>query len=87
MGVTLHQVNNNDATNFTADLFEGTGKLFFISSPVYDDALRIKQHATVVVAARDAGLKHIIYTVLGFPNTHQTTIENVHLATELAIAA
>ncbi len=74
-----------DQADFSPEVFQGAEKLLFISSPLPDNTRRIKQHATVVEAARDAGVKHIIYTGLAFPEKHHTGIENVHLATELAI--
>jgi NAD(P)H dehydrogenase (quinone) len=62
--------------------FEGASKLLFVSAPSYDNTLRIRQHATVVEAARNAGVGHIVYTSLAFPEKLKLGLENVHLATE-----
>ncbi|MBP1157221.1 MULTISPECIES: SDR family oxidoreductase [unclassified Paenibacillus] len=65
--------------------FAGADKLLFISSPDSDDTLRIVQHANVVKAARDAGVKHIAYTSFAFAKESNIPLAQVHLATEHAI--
>lgn len=65
--------------------FAGASKLLFISSPDSDDTLRIVQHANVVKAARDAGVKHIAYTGYAFAEESSVPLAQVHLATEHAI--
>lgn len=65
--------------------FAGADKLLFISSPDSDDTLRIVQHANVVKAARDAGVKHIAYTGFAFAEESHIPLAQVHLATEHAI--
>lgn len=65
--------------------FAGADKLLFISSPDSDDTLRIVQHANVVKAARDAGVKHIAYTGFAFAEESDIPLAQVHLATEHAI--
>ncbi len=65
--------------------FAGASKLLFISSPDADDTLRIVQHANVVKAARDAGVKHIAYTGYAFAEQSAIPLAQVHLATEHAI--
>ncbi len=65
--------------------FAGASKLLFISSPDSDDTLRIVQHANVVKAARDAGVKHIAYTGFAFAEESGIPLAHVHLATERAI--
>jgi NAD(P)H dehydrogenase (quinone) len=65
--------------------FEGASKVLFISSPDLDDTLRIRQHANVAQAARDAGVKHIAYTGFAFAEESTLPLANVHLATEYAI--
>lgn len=74
-----------DQPDFSPEVFKDADKLLFISSPSFDNTHRIKQHATVVEAARDAGVPHIIYTGLAFPERHHSGLENVHISTELAI--
>lgn len=64
--------------------FAGVSKLLFISGPDSDNTLRIVQHANVVKAARDAGVKHIAYTGYAFAES-LIPLAYVHLATEYAI--
>ncbi|GEN36144.1 SDR family oxidoreductase [Aneurinibacillus danicus] len=65
--------------------FAGASRLLFISSPDADDTLRIVQHANVVKAARDAGVKHIAYTGYAFAEESKLPLAHVHLATEYSI--
>ncbi|OZB98906.1 SDR family oxidoreductase [Paenibacillus sp. XY044] len=65
--------------------FEGGAKLLFVSSPEPDDPLRIVQHANVIKAARDAGIRHIAYTSFAFAEENPFAL--VHMATEFAIRA
>ncbi|OMP65629.1 SDR family oxidoreductase [Domibacillus epiphyticus] len=67
------------------NVFAGVDKLFFVSSPYNDDTRRIVQHANVVKAARDAGVKHIVYTSYAFAEESTIALAHVHLATEQAI--
>lgn len=76
-----------DEPRFSADVFKNTEKLLFVSSPSFDDAQRMKQHTTVIKAAKDAGVKHIIYTGLAYPEKNNSNLKNVHLGTEFAIKA
>ncbi|WP_208559840.1 SDR family oxidoreductase [Marinilactibacillus kalidii] len=65
--------------------FKGIDQLLFISSPSNDDMERVVQHATVVKAARDAGVSRIYYT--SFANADHSTIPlaKLHIATEAMI--
>ncbi|MFB4165536.1 SDR family oxidoreductase [Alteribacillus sp. JSM 102045] len=65
--------------------FDGASKVLFISSPDVDDTLRVRQHATVVQAARDAGVKQIAYTGYAFAEESKLPLALVHMATEYAI--
>ncbi|GAA3400027.1 NmrA family NAD(P)-binding protein [Paenibacillus hodogayensis] len=67
--------------------FAGVSKLIFISSSHRDDTVRLRQHAHVVEAAKQAGVKHILYTGFAFPGDGTTPPHPLHLATERAIAA
>lgn len=84
LGVEIRQGDYNDPVSL-ASAFEGGTKLLFISSPAMDDALRVVQHAQVVKAARDAGIRHIAYTSFAFAEDNPFAL--VHLATEYAIRA
>jgi NAD(P)H dehydrogenase (quinone) len=65
--------------------FAGADKLLFVSASARDDTLRVRQHATVVEAARNAKIGHIVYTGIAFAEKLNIGLENVHLATEYMI--
>jgi NAD(P)H dehydrogenase (quinone) len=65
--------------------FAGVSKLLFISSPDADNTLRVVQHANVVKAARDAGVKYLAYTGYAFAEESKIPLAQLHLATEHAI--
>ena len=65
--------------------FVGADKLLFISSPSLDNTLRVRQHASVVEAARNAKVGRLLYTGLAFAEEMRMSLENVHLATEYMI--
>jgi NAD(P)H dehydrogenase (quinone) len=65
--------------------FTGAAKLLFVSASSMDNTLRVRQHASVVEAARNAGVGHIVYTSLSFAEKMKLGLENVHLATEYMI--
>ncbi|MGZ7444209.1 NAD(P)H-binding protein [Paenibacillus sp. TH7-28] len=70
-----------------ASAFAGITKLLLISSPHCDDTVRIRQHAQVIEAAKQAGVEHILYTGIAFPGSGQVPPTQLHLATEYAILA
>lgn len=63
----------------------GADKFLFISSPSADDTHRIRQHANVVEAIRDAEVGQIIYTSFAFSEKLSIGLQHVHIATEQAI--
>lgn len=65
--------------------FQGIDKLLFISSPSNDDMERTVQHATVVKAARDAGVSHIYYTSISNADHSTISLAKLHVATEAII--
>ncbi len=84
LGVELRIGDYDDAASLPA-AFEGGEKLLFVSASSMDNTLRIRQHATVVEAARNAGIKQIVYTSFAFAEKMTIGLENVHLATEYMI--
>lgn len=71
--------------NSMLEASKGAEKFLFISSPSADDTHRIRQHANVVEAIRDAKVGQIIYTSLAFPEKLTIGLQHVHIATEQAI--
>ncbi len=65
--------------------FAGAEKLLFVSSPDIDDTKRALQHAAVVLAAKRAGVKHLLYTSFAFAEESRLPIAALHLATEYMI--
>ncbi|UFJ41042.1 SDR family oxidoreductase [Brevibacillus humidisoli] len=84
LGVEVRYGDYDDAASLKK-AFAGASKLLLISAPSPDNTLRIRQHATAVEAARDAGAGYIVYTGLAFAEKLQTGLEHVHLATEYAL--
>ncbi|WP_339324389.1 SDR family oxidoreductase [Paenibacillus sp. FSL W8-0194] len=81
-GIEVRQGDYNNPESLHNAFVDGT-KLLFISSSETDDPLRVVQHANVVKAARDAGIKQIAYT--GFAFAEDNPFALVHMATEYAI--
>lgn len=67
--------------------FAGADKLLFVPTPLADNAMRVVQNAHVIKAARDAGVKHILYTGYAFAEHSSLPLTRVHLATEYGIQA
>lgn len=85
LGVTIKTGDYNDEASLR-NAFEGIEKLMFVSSPDFDNTLRISQHANVVKAARDAKVSHIFYTGIAYAEDMNVVgLQNVHLATEYMI--
>lgn len=84
LGIQTVQADYEDPASL-AQAFAGASKLLFVSSSSMDNTLRIRQHANVVEAARNAGVGHIAYTSIAFAENMKIGLENVHLATEYMI--
>ncbi|QJC50712.1 SDR family oxidoreductase [Paenibacillus albicereus] len=82
LGIEVRQGEYRDPESLSHAFADGT-KLLFISSSEQDDPSRVVQHAHVVKAARDAGIKHIAYTSFAFAEDNPLAL--VHLTTEHAI--
>ena len=82
LGVTI-KIGDYDDPDSLKNAFEGIDKLMFVSSPDFDNTLRIRQHASVVEAARNAKVSQIVYTGIAYAEEMNVVgLENVHLATE-----
>ena len=85
-GVELRH-GDYQSKDFGAQVLEGVDKLLFISGFALDPLKRIEDHIAVVRAAKDAKVKHIVYTSLAYPEKSCSGLEQVHLATEHTIKA
>ncbi|MFC4307178.1 NmrA family NAD(P)-binding protein [Cohnella boryungensis] len=65
--------------------FRGADKLMMVSSPCMDETVRLRQHLSVVEAARQAGIGHIVYTSIFAPEKGRLPVHRLHLETEQAI--
>lgn len=82
-GVELRQADYDDYHSLVK-AFQGIDKLYFVSGN--DISRRIPQHENVVKAAKEAGIKHIIYTSFERKNETDTSpiaaVAKGHLKTE-----
>ena len=64
-GLQFRQVNYDDPKNLT-EVFDGVENLFFVSTNVFDNERRKRQHQNVVDSAKVAGVKHVHNTYVSF---------------------
>lgn len=80
-GVTVRRGDYTDPDSLDA-AYKGGDKLLIVSSPSFDDDLRIQSHRNAIEAAKRQGIKHIIYTSLAFGDDSTARVMQAHLATE-----
>jgi NAD(P)H dehydrogenase (quinone) len=82
-GVTIKQGDYNDYASLVA-AFKGVDKLFLVSGN--DVANRVPQHTNAINAAKEAGVKHVVYTSFQRKTEDGSSaaafIAEAHLATE-----
>jgi len=83
-GVEVVQGDYNDEAGLVAAL-EGADKLLLISSNESSNAGRVKQHVNVIAAAKQAGVKHLVYTSIPHAENNAIAFSVVHKDTEEAI--
>ncbi len=87
-GIDVRIGDYNDYSSLV-NAFKGIDKLFFVSGN--DVAIRQKQHEAVVRAAKEAGVKHIIYTSFARRNESDTNplgiLATSHIETDKLIKA
>lgn len=64
-GVSFRHVNYDDPQTLDA-AFQEVENLFFVSTNVFDNERRIKQHRNFVDAAKRAGVKHVCSSNIAF---------------------
>ncbi|MFJ8235434.1 SDR family oxidoreductase [Ureibacillus sp. NPDC094379] len=84
LGVQIVQADYDDLSSLN-QAFAGASKLLFVSGSTMDDIQRIRQHANVVEAARNAGVDHIVYTSTAFAESMENGLAKVHQATEFMV--
>jgi NAD(P)H dehydrogenase (quinone) len=86
-GIEVRAADFNDA-ELTREAFKGADKLALISTDALDDkGTRKAQQAAAVQAAKEAGVKHIVYTSLPAAESSRVIFAGDHLGTENAIKA
>ena len=86
-GVEIRAADFNDP-ELTKKAFAGADRLALISTDALDDkGTRQKQQAAAVAAAKEAGIKHIVYTSLPDAENSKVIFAPDHLNTEKAIKA
>ncbi|MDR2145699.1 MAG: SDR family oxidoreductase [Tannerella sp.] len=82
-GVAIVKGNYDDYASLTAG-FQGVETLLFVSGS--DVTARLPQHENVVKAAKEAGVKHVVYTSFERKNETETSpiwaVAEAHLKTE-----
>lgn len=82
-GIDIRIGDYNDYASL-AKAFKGVDKLYFISSS--DIAHRLQQQTNVVRAAKDSGVKHVVYTSFQRKNETETSpialVAQAHIQTE-----
>ncbi|KAL2858054.1 hypothetical protein BJY01DRAFT_201840 [Aspergillus pseudoustus] len=83
-GIAFRHVNYDDKESLETGLRD-VENLLFVSTNVFDNARRDKQHQRLVDAAKKTGVKHVWYTSLafgGFSDDSKAAVQQSHLITE-----
>lgn len=83
-GIEVRYGDYDDASSLPG-AFRGADRLLFISSPERDEEVRLRQHRTVVAAAKEAGAGRIVYTGIAFPEKGRLPLHALHIKTEQLI--
>lgn len=86
-GIEVRAADFSDL-ELTRKAFAGADRMALISTDALDDkGTRQKQHLAAIAAAKDAGVRHIVYTSLPDPENSEVIFAPDHLNTEKAIKA
>jgi len=83
-GITVRHCDYDQPSSLK-EAFARANKLLLISSSYPDDTTRLRQHAHVIEAAKQAQVKHLLYTSFAYLERASAAPALLHLATELAI--
>ncbi|BCS20811.1 putative NmrA-like family protein [Aspergillus puulaauensis] len=84
LGIAFRRIDYDDEESLDSGL-HGVENLLFVSTNVFDNERRDKQHRRLINAAKRAGVKHVWYTSLafgGFSDNSKAAVQQVHLITE-----
>ena len=85
-GVTVRAADF-DKTETLVEAFAGADRLLLISTDALDEpGKRLRQHKAAIQAAKDAGVKHVVYTSLASADDSPVTFAPDHAGTEEALA-
>ena len=84
LGVEVRAFDYTKVDNLVAAL-QGIDKLLLISGS--EIGQRFPQHRAVIEAAKQAGVKHIVYTSILHADSSPLSLSIEHLATEMALKA
>ncbi|MEK5032431.1 NAD(P)H-binding protein [Paenibacillus sp. FSL R7-0302] len=86
LGIEARKVDY-DLPESLEEAFHGISRLLLISSSHTDDDVRLAQHKRVIDAAKQSGVRHLLYTGFAFPqkSADRSKPGNVHTMTEQAI--
>ena len=70
-----------------AEAFKGVDRLLIISTDSLGSGQRLAQHTAAVVAAKQVGVGHVVYTSMPKPETSAVTFAGDHLGTENTLKA
>ncbi|KAL3476973.1 hypothetical protein BJX99DRAFT_226861 [Aspergillus californicus] len=83
-GIPFRHINYDDEQSLDSGLHD-VENLLFVSTNVFDNERRDKQHRRLIDAAKKAGVNHVWYTSLafgGFSNNSKAAVQQSHLITE-----
>ncbi|KAL4923865.1 putative NmrA-like family protein [Aspergillus undulatus] len=83
-GIAFRHVNYDDEESLASGLRD-VENLLFVSTNVFDNERRDRQHRRLIDAAKEAGVKQVWYTSLafgGFSDDSKAAVQQVHLITE-----
>lgn len=86
-GVSVRGLDFEDASSL-AQALAGAERMLLISTDAIDrPGRRLAQHRAAVEAAGNAGIRHIVYTSMPYPNESLVTFAPDHRGTEEALAS